>query len=225
MASIYGNKSPIELPIYSVSETAHHLGLPRSTVNAWVSGQPGFESVILVDSQESRILSFRNLVEIYNLSALKDYGVRLPAVRKAIRYLRDRFNTDHPLADQKFFTDGHNVFIKKYGEIVDISNAGQLAMSEVMSRYLKRVVRDKKGLPVRLYPRISSRVDDNRQSVSIDPQILFGQPCLAGTRIPTSVIGERYKAGDSISDLMEDYGCTAAQIEDALRYEFPIRAA
>jgi uncharacterized protein (DUF433 family) len=41
----------------------------------------------------------------------------------------------------------------------------------------------------------------------------------AGTSIPTAVLHERWKAGDSITDLAEDYDRPAAEIEEALRYE------
>ena len=53
----------------------------------------------------------------------------------------------------------------------------------------------------------------------IDPRVQFGRPCLRGTGIPTSVIAERYKAGDAISALAKDYDRTPEEIEDALRYE------
>ena len=59
----------------------------------------------------------------------------------------------------------------------------------------------------------------------MDPRVQFGRPCIAGTGIPTSIIAERYRAGDSISELAHDYGQEALTIEEALRYEFPATAA
>ena len=38
---IYGGQDPRNAPIYSVSEVAHHLGLPGSTVQAWVKSRGG----------------------------------------------------------------------------------------------------------------------------------------------------------------------------------------
>ena len=53
----------------------------------------------------------------------------------------------------------------------------------------------------------------------IDPRVQFGRPCLAGRGIPTAIITERYKAGDSIQILADDYRCPAHEIEEAIRYE------
>jgi uncharacterized protein (DUF433 family) len=55
--------------------------------------------------------------------------------------------------------------------------------------------------------------------VVINPRIRFGQPCIAGTRIPTAIIRERFEAGDSQEELAEDYGRRKEEIEEALRYE------
>jgi uncharacterized protein (DUF433 family) len=55
--------------------------------------------------------------------------------------------------------------------------------------------------------------------VAIDPRVSFGRPVIAGTSIPTAAPHERWKAGDTISALAEDYDRPIAEIEEALRYE------
>jgi uncharacterized protein (DUF433 family) len=218
--------APREVPLYSAADVAHYLSLPRATVRSWVLGQAGFRPVICVADQRRRLLSFRNLVEIYVLSALlRRHGVWLPRVRKAVRYVQNRFGVEHPLSDRQFLTDGHSVFIEQYGKLISASEAGQLAMRTVISQYLTRLELDPEGTPVRLFPFITNRLNDARRSVVIDPEVVFGQPCITDTRIPTAIIAERYKAGEMIAELAADYGCEAPKIEDALRYEFPGRAA
>ena len=61
--------------------------------------------------------------------------------------------------------------------------------------------------------------------VVIDPRIAFGQPVIAGTGIRTSIIAERFEAGESIEELVAEYGRTAREIEEAIRSEFPRTAA
>ncbi len=53
----------------------------------------------------------------------------------------------------------------------------------------------------------------------IDPGIALGRPVLAGTGIPTPVLAERSKAGDSIQDLASDYECERDLIGEAIRCE------
>ncbi len=54
---------------------------------------------------------------------------------------------------------------------------------------------------------------------------IVGRPVLAGRGIPTIVIAQRYKAGESIDSLVEDYGCERAEIEEAIRCELHLEAA
>lgn len=61
--------------------------------------------------------------------------------------------------------------------------------------------------------------------VFIDPRHSFGRPVLARSRIATAIIAERYKAGDSIDDLVDDYACERLEVEEALRYELSLDAA
>jgi uncharacterized protein (DUF433 family) len=226
-STIYGDVDPRDLPVYSVGEAAHHLHLPPGTVAAWALGKK-YQTLLgvqrskpLVEIADSRrnLLSFRNLTELHVLSAIRrNHGVKMKVVRSAVRFLRLQFNSRQPLIEQEMLTDGKDLFIHYYGSLVNISMNGQRAMREMLEQFLKRIEWDENKLPVRLYPLVGQKVDDARP-VLIDPRIRFGQPCLAGTRITTSVIAERHKAGDSVEELAEDYGRSPAEISAGLRYE------
>ncbi len=59
----------------------------------------------------------------------------------------------------------------------------------------------------------------------IDPRVQYGRPVLAGSGIPTAVIAERYKAGESIDALAADYGRDTGDIEEAIRCELRLAEA
>jgi uncharacterized protein (DUF433 family) len=161
-----------------------------------------------------------NLAELHLLGSIRRaYEVKLPAVRKAIDYLREKFKSDHPMLDRQMRTNGKDLFIDQYDHLVNISQQGQMMMSEIMGEYLKRIKWDRGGLPVRLYPFTRDRYAESPEIVAIDPKVRFGKPCIAGTRIPTAILSERHQAGDSIELLAKDYGRNAAEIEEAIRYE------
>ncbi len=123
------------------------LGRPYPTQAGTRHSKP----LIEITDRERRLLSFRNLIEVHVLSAIrKQHLVKLDAVRKAILLLRQRFGRAHPLADQEMQTDGKDLFVEKYGSLVNVSAQGQLTMKEVLGRYLKRIERDLKGIPIRL---------------------------------------------------------------------------
>jgi uncharacterized protein (DUF433 family) len=227
-ANIYGGKKPGEVPIYNVSEAAHYLRLPRATIRSWAvgrryplqTGHGDFQPLIEIADPTESLLSFMNLVELHVLASIRRaHGVKLPAVRKAIDFLRERFDCEHPLLDRQMLTDGRDLFIEQYEQLVSISQHGQMVMSEIMREYLERVQRDSKGLPIRLFPFTREPYAESPELVAIDPKIRFGKPCVAGTRIPTSLILQRYQAGDSIQLLAKDYGRNGAEIEEAIRYE------
>lgn len=68
---IYGGRDPADVPAYSITQAARWLQIPRSTTRAWALGQEGFRGVIRIADPRSKTLSFRNLVELHVLAALR----------------------------------------------------------------------------------------------------------------------------------------------------------
>ncbi len=127
------------------------------------------------------------------------------------------------------FTDGLNVFVRKYGELINASREGQLAMRQVMDAHLKRIDRDIRGI-VRLFPLTRKRVAveqlaNEPRIIAIDPLVASGRPVIEGSRIPTVEVAERFKAGESLADLAHDFRRTIAEIEEAVRIELDLDAA
>ena len=58
----------------------------------------------------------------------------------------------------------------------------------------------------------------------IDPERGYGRPVLDGRGIRTEVVIERFQAGESITSLANDYGLSAATVEDILRSHQPLAA-
>lgn len=220
---------PREVPAYHLVEAAHYLNIPVATLSSWIVGRPYpvadgkkfFHPVIEIADKKRKLLSFINLVEAHVLDAIRrrEHRIQLPKIRQAIVYLRREFHTKHPLADHQLETDGLDLFVQKYGQLITISQEGQLAMREMLQAFLRRIERDSHGAPIKLYLFARRGDKDEPLNVVVDPTISFGRPTLAGTNIPTSVLAERFKAGDSPEELAEDYGRPRQEIEEAIRYE------
>lgn len=54
--------------------------------------------------------------------------------------------------------------------------------------------------------------------VTTNPRVMVGKPVIAGRRITVELIMDNLAAGRSIENVMSNYGLTASQILDALRY-------
>jgi len=120
-------------------------------------------------------------------------------------------------------TDGCDLFVTHYGGLINISREGQLAMADILLAYLRRVDWDATGFALRLYPFTRKKQLTEPKVIVIDPHVSFGKPILAGTGIPTNAVAERYKAGETMDELAEDYGLGRTEVEEAIRCE--LRAA
>lgn len=209
------------MPAYSVAEAAHYLGIPTSTVRYWAAGRVGVSEPLLETAAMAPVsLSFLNLVELHVLGAIRrEHEVSLPKVRIAIEFLKKQYESKHPLASHELETDGLDLFVEQYGQLINISSAGQMAMREVLETSLRRIERDSSGIPIKLYPFTRNDIRAAPKLVVIDPQLSFGRPVIAGTGLATDIIAERYKAGESIDSLAQDYGRKKAEIEEAIRCE------
>jgi uncharacterized protein (DUF433 family) len=221
------------VPAYSVAEAAHYLRMPEATLRSWVVGRSypaagqsrRSRPLIHINDQKRQYLSFINLVEAHVLAAIRRrHGVKLPKVRRALDYVRRHFRVDHPLIDQAFKTDGLDLFVEHYGDLINASREGHRAMKEIIGVYLQRIEWDAKGFPIKLYP--FTRDTQGEAAPAADPRIVvmnpavsFGRPVITGTGIPVSSIYERYKAGDSVADLAKDFRLEISAIEEAIRCE------
>ena len=223
------------IPAYPFVEAAHYLNLPLTTLRAWCVGttygskneKRRFEPVIVLDGERHEGLSFLNLVEAHVLVAIRrHHGIPLPKVREALQYVSKELQIDRPLAHALFQTDGVDLLVEQLDRLVNVSRHGQLEMASILRAYLKRIRRDPKGVPIKLYPftrKVAS--EDSPAPVEINPRIAFGRPVLVGRSVPTAVLADRFKAGDTLADLATDYDTSTEEIEEAIRCEIDRRKA
>jgi uncharacterized protein (DUF433 family) len=227
--NVYGGQDPREMPAYGISEVAHYLQIPPSTLRSWVKGRyyptdagPKFFAPLMA----LPVLSFLNAVEAHVLDALRrEHRIALHKVREALTYVEQQFPSKHSLADQTFGTDGIDLFVDKYGQLINLTQQGHLAMRSILRIYLSRIERDAAGVPIKLYLFTRTRSADEPKVIAMDPYVSFGRPVLAGIGIPTAIIAERYKAGESIEELARDYACPPPAIQEAIRCELDAKAA
>jgi uncharacterized protein (DUF433 family) len=225
---LYCGGDPRDMPAYTLPEAAHYTGVPFTTLRSWVigrhyptsEGDKFFMPIIVRPDPEKPLLSFINLVECHVLAAIRrQHRVPIYSVRRALNYLTERSKTEHPLARQSFQTDGLDLFIEEYGQLINVSMKGQLAIRDLLEVHLRRIEHDQSGLALRLYPFTRKPESKSPKLIVIDPRVSFGKSVVVGTGIPTSIIADRYKTGESIDDLAEDYGRKRFEIEEAIRSE------
>lgn len=228
MNELYGGKDPRNIPGYSLGDAARYLRIPLGTIRSWTLGRKYpvsrgskfFAPLIDIPKTKPYLLSFTNLVEIHILRAIrKTHEIQMNKVREALNYLEETLDIAHPLATEEFRTDGVDLFVEKYGSLVNISKGGLLTLKLEFSNHLERIDSDSSGLAIKLYPFTRPHEENNPKIVVIDPRIAFGRLVIANTGIPTSILKERYLAGESIDDLAYDYDSDRLTIEEGIRCE------
>lgn len=217
-----------EQPAYTLAEAAHHLHLPVATLRSWAlgrgyrtaAGNSQFPPLIKPASDKPARLSFSNLIEAHVLRSLRtDHGVSVKEVRQALEFAEASLGIDRLLLRQELCTAAGRIFVERYGELIELSASGQLAMLEILQSHLKRVEWDSSRLPARFYP-FPPYVGaaDDRQIV-IDARLAFGRPILARKGISTWSIAQRLDAGESVDAVAADYELEPSEIVQAAIYE------
>jgi uncharacterized protein (DUF433 family) len=210
---------------YSIAQAAHYLKIPAPTVRSWVlgrdyprqSGKGRFKPVVVTPIDSEHRLSFRNLIEVAALRALRtEHEFKLSAVRTALDYAAHDLGVTDLLASKDLYAHPGELFLERYGQLINLNRAGQLGIKAVLQGLLHRIQWDK-GLAVRFFPPLPSRPE--AKSVMLDPRVSFGRPVLARLGVSTAVIVDRINAGEDAAELAKDYGATGEEIMDALAYE------
>ena len=215
-------------PAYPIAEAGRYLKVPAATLRAWfvgrkyatASGERRFRPIVVPSSTEPTLLSFFNLIEAHVIRALRiDHGVSVRTLRTALDYAERTLKVDRLLLSPDLKTGAGELFLEHYGDLLQLSTSGQMAMRQVLMAYLERVEWDEWQFPVRLYPFLTTESVTAGRPIVIDAGIAFGRPVVASKGVTTAVIAERIDAGESVRDVAADYGLTDVEIERAILYE------
>lgn len=223
-------KTKGDQPLYTVSDAARYLHIPASTLHGWIGGRTFLTSsgprrsppvITLPEPSGNFRLSFNNLIELYVLRALRTkHSVSLRKIRQALDYAERSLGIQRLLIHKELQTTGGDVFLEYFGDLIDLSKSGQVALKEILKGSLKRVYWEG-DLPVRLFLSVPSR--EERMSVYVDPRAHYGNPTVQG--VETRILARRIDAGEEPEELASDYGLELASVIDALIFESALERA
>lgn len=224
-------------PLYTVAEAARFLGVPTSTFSTWAKGYvrrpPGRTEVrgrrILTSTEAPRnfpTIPFIGLAEGMVLAAFRRHGVSLQHIRKAVSILEHEIGIEHALGSRRLYATGAAILF----DYADARHDEELAgLTEVVSRqrvfapvvreYLKRIDYARDGWAAKLVSPATSRA-----IVVVDPARSFGQPIFIHGAGRVEDVIDRWRAGDPIVEVAEDFGVPAEDVEDILRVALPAAA-
>ncbi|MGH3109769.1 MAG: DUF433 domain-containing protein [Gaiellaceae bacterium] len=226
-----------EAPLYTVAEAARFLGVPTSTLTTWAKGYvrrpPGRSEVRgapIIASVEAPpnfpVIPFIGLAEGMVLAAFRRAGVSLQHIRQAVDILEKEIGIDHALGSRRLYTDGAIILFDYADAERDEDLAGltevvrrQRVFAPVVREYLKRIDYAADGWAARLVSPATAR-----PIVVVDPARAFGQPIFIQGASRVEDVLDRWKAGDPLLEVAEDFGVPVADVEDMLRVVLPAAA-
>ena len=205
------------LPAYRVSEAGRYSGVSPRTVSYWHFGRDKTEAA-LPGRTRRQDLSYLELVEVAFVATFRGLGVSLQRIRRARDYAAQVFKSEYPFAEYSWLTEGHQVLLDlrtvegdtSAGRLIAADRGGQVAWKEVVSDRFHQFDYDN---GIALIWHLASR----RSPVVIDPRVSFGAPSVSG--VPTWTLKGRWDAGESISDIQDDFGLSGDEVRYGLLFE------
>ena len=205
------------LPAYSVADAARYAQTTRQTVTFWSFARPG-RATVLPGRERNAPLSYLQLVEIAFVATFRRLGVSLPRIEKARDYLAQLFHDEYPFAQRRLLTEGKHVLLDlqevdggdDLARLIVADAAGQLAWRDLVGERFAEFDYEQ-DLALRWH------VAGRNSPVLIDPRISFGAPIVRG--IPTWTIRGRWKAGETLDEIADDFDLNQEDVAAALRFE------
>jgi uncharacterized protein (DUF433 family) len=215
------------LPNYKIGEAAKYAHIDPTTVARWhhieesrheVSNRP-MRNPTLSAKEKGSALSYVQLIEVAVVAAFRKGKIKLPEIRRAREYAKNELGVDYPFANLRFKTDGKHLLIdyrdlegaKGVGKHLVADQWGQLDWDVMIAPLLRAFEYEHEDIVVQWH------VGGADSPIIIDPRLSFGAPTIKGT--PTWIIAGRCDAGESNSQIAEDFDLTVQDVKLALGFE------
>lgn len=227
-----GKDLRFDVPLYTMAEAARIVSVPTSTFVTWAHGYQrrssgravvkGAPVVTAFDGKGDPSIPFIGLAESLVLAAVRRSGVPMQRIRPALDAVRRELGMEYALASRRLYTDGAEM-LYDYGisasaperevamELV-VVRSGQRVFTDVVADYLRRIEWGDDGFASLIHVPGYVTAD-----VVCDPERSFGKPIFArgGARIMDVL--ERFWVGETIEELVAEFGVPMTDLEDALR--------
>jgi len=199
------------LPAYQIGEAAAYAQVAPQTVVAWHK----IEAALLKQREARSALSYMQLIEVAVVAAFRKAGVSMKRIRAARAYASNELKSEYPFAEYRFRENAKHLYLDaqqielKPGTVLQADQGGQLEWESVIGRL--REFEYEKEVALRWH------VAGEGKPIIIDPRVSFGAPTVHGT--PTWIIRGRFDAGESDSDIADDFGLKPQDVKQALKFE------
>jgi uncharacterized protein (DUF433 family) len=166
-------------------------------------------------------ISFRDLIELRFVKALRELGLTLPAIRECFQRAVELVRDERPFSTRRFRTDGRTIFLEitgvGEGELIDLRRR-QAVFKTIVQPSLRDLEFDA-DVVARWYP-----LGLDRPAIVVDPTRAFGRPVTAVGGVPTEVLSEAVEAEGSVERAARLYEVPVAAVRDAVLFQAKLAA-
>jgi uncharacterized protein (DUF433 family) len=211
--------------LYTLAEAAWLIGVPAQKLRRWAKGyhfgggqfsKPLF-NLAFPELVDRGILTFHDLIELSLVVRFRQEGVPMRTIRATANRAAERFNTNYPFAAQKFRTDGRDLFAEielpdQEGTAYEQYPKGQYVFDHVTPPFFRKL--DYEAGMARCYWPLGKN-----RPVVLDPARAFGHPIDVKSGVPTEVLTEMYRSGQSVEEVARWFRIDAEAVRAAVDYE------
>lgn len=213
--------------LYTPAEAGRLLRVAPGKLSRWLRGHTmkgtRYERLWApqVDIGDGHVyLGFRDLMEARVVDAFIREGISAIRIRRAIQVAAEMIAESHPLATNRFRTDGREIFL----QVIETDEHGrererllnlfqrQYEFRGIIEPILKTVDFGDEGDPLQWWPQ------GRKAGIVVDPARAFGAPIEARTSVPTSILAEAARAL-GITEAAASYDVSEAAVRRALNFE------
>lgn len=216
-----GSVTALERRIYAMADVDRYLGLPGGTARRWIDGYARgtktYPPVIRPSTTGDEGVTWGEFVETRLLAGFRHRGVSLQRLRPAVERLREELGHPYPLAARPTLLDveGRDLVMRVQQEAdldkglsLVVIRSGQLILSPSAQAFVDQAQYD---------DGVVSELLLGGDTVRANPLRATGRPAVRS--VPSEVLAEGFRAGESAGSLADLYDLTLDEVEAALRYE------
>ncbi|MGH3768807.1 MAG: hypothetical protein ACRDS0_21245 [Pseudonocardiaceae bacterium] len=217
--------SLLDRRIYGLPDVDRFLALPPGTARRWIDGYDRggvhYPPVVRAERTRDEEVTWGEFVETRLLAEFRARGASMHRLRPAVVRLREELGK-YPLAHARPFLDVEGRELVRHvqqevgitgHEMLVVVRSGQAMMSAPVKsfvgdlRYVGETDREASAVvPVQF-----------GGLVTLDPLYQYGRPVVRA--VPTEVVAEQFRAGESSEMIADLFDLTVIQVEQALRFE------
>jgi uncharacterized protein (DUF433 family) len=209
--------------VYTMPQVDRLLSLAAGTSRRWIDGYERsgkvYRPIIRAESTNESLVTWGEFVETRLLAEYRDSGVRIFRLRRVVDELRRQLDVRYPLAyEQQFLAPEGKELIWRVQDEADlerrlrivVTRNDQIQLADPAADFIQAAGFDG-GKVVRITP------DPQIPEVVVDPLRASGDPVVRA--VPTEILAEQARAGDSPERLADLYDLPLDQVEAAIRFE------